>query len=259
VAILALAMGGLLSPRILLVPLTWLALALLVGAGLLATWPLPDNHLYLLAYFCAATAIALAGTDAQAVLTRTSRLLLGLAFAFAVLWKGGLSPDYLDGRFFRVTLMTDERFADAARLFGGLTEEQLRENREYLMPLPPGAELVEPRRLTEPPALRRLAWVATWGTLLLEAALAALFLWPGAGRLDPARHVALLFFCAVTYAFAPVAGFGWLLLVMGLVPCRPEQSWLRGAYVGLFFLILCYSEVPWAAMALAWQAAVGAG
>ena len=32
----------------------------------------------------------------------------------AVLWRAALSPDYVDGRFFRVTLLTDERFAEAS-------------------------------------------------------------------------------------------------------------------------------------------------
>ncbi len=32
-------------------------------------------------------------------------------FLCAIVWKGVLAPDYLDARFFRVTLVTDERFA----------------------------------------------------------------------------------------------------------------------------------------------------
>ena len=55
--------------------------------------------------------------------------------------EGGPLPDYLDGRFFQVTLLTDERFADSAQLLGGLSAEELAENREYLRILPPGAEL----------------------------------------------------------------------------------------------------------------------
>lgn len=241
VAILAIAMGGLLSARVLLAPLAWMALAILVAARLVAEWPLPDNHIYLLAYFCAGVAIALCLPEGREALGRTSRLLLGLAFAFAVLWKAGLSPDYLDGRFFRVTLLTDDRFERAALRLGGLDEASLRANRAALLPLPGGAEAVDPPDVDEPPALRRLAFLATWGTLVLELVLAALFLWPAGEALDPARHGALLAFCAVTYAFAPVAGFGWLLLVMGLVRCRPGQSWWRGAYVALFFLVLFYS------------------
>ena len=50
----------------------------------------------------------------------------------AVLWKAALSPDYVDGRFFRVTLLTDERFADASLVFGGLSREQMAQNRAFL-------------------------------------------------------------------------------------------------------------------------------
>jgi hypothetical protein len=39
----------------------------------------------------------------------SGRVLIGLVFTLAVC--EAISPDYLDGRFFRVTLVTDERFA----------------------------------------------------------------------------------------------------------------------------------------------------
>jgi hypothetical protein len=55
-----------------------------------------------------------------------------LAFALAVLWKAVLSPDFLDGRFFRVTLLTDPRFGEVAMLAGGLTQDQLDQNRQSL-------------------------------------------------------------------------------------------------------------------------------
>jgi hypothetical protein len=239
VAILAVAMVGLLSQRVLLAPLTWAALTVLVVLRLALEWPLPDNHIYLLAYFCSGVAIALTLPDPQA-LARTSRLLLGLTFAFAVLWKAGLSSDYRDGRFFRVTLLTDERFETASERIGGLTHAQILHNRQALVPLADGGELLEPPEVVEPPALRRLAWLATWGTLFLECGLAITFLWPGRG-LERLQHPLLLAFGAITYAFAPVAGFGWLLVVMGLTRTRTDQTILRGAYAGLFFLILFYS------------------
>jgi hypothetical protein len=242
VAILAVAMAGLLDSRVLLAPATWAALAVLVGARLVVEWPLPDNHVYLLAYFCLGTAIAVAVPDPREALAKTSRLLLGFAFALAVLWKAALSPDYLDGRFFRVTLLTDDRFEGAAKRLGGLSDAQLEANRQALVPLLGGAVPLEPPPLVEPRALRRLAAIATWGTLALEAAIALAFLWPGGGAgLEAVRHATLLLFCAVTYAFAPVAGFGWLLLVMGLVRTKPEARVLRGVYVAVYFAILAYS------------------
>jgi hypothetical protein len=62
------------------------------------------------------------------------------------------------------------------------------------------------------------------------------------------RHALLLSFCAVTYAFAPVAGFGWLLLAMGLSQCRDPWKLLRVIYVCMFLLVLFYTEVPWAGL-----------
>ena len=251
-AMLGLAAAGLVSRRVLVAPLTWIVLAVLVTARLVAEWPLPDNHIYLLAYWCAAVSIGLAIPDAGASLARSSRLLIGLAFVCAVVWKAGLSEDYRDGRFFRVTLLTDERFADAARLVGGLSPAQLDENRRFLTPPPAGAELLRPPRLVEPPRLRAFAWAATWCGLALEAVVAAAFLLPGGSGLGRLRHVILLAFCAVTYAVAPVAGFGWLLLVMGLATAEPTDRLLVRAYVAAFLLVLVYSEVPWAGAALQW-------
>ncbi len=229
-------------------PATWLLIAVLVAARIVAVWPLSDNHIYLLAYWCLAIGLALTSSMSAATLSASSRWLLGGAFAMAVLWKALLSPDYIDGRFFRVTLLTDARFADASLVFGGLSRDQMAENRAFLEPLPEGAELLYPPAFVEPPRLRAFAAAATWGGLTLEALVALTFLIPAAGRIQLARHLSLLGFCATTYALAPVAGFGWLVATMGLAHCRPHQRLLRGAYLGVFILILLYSEMPWTAV-----------
>ena len=236
-------------------PLTWIVVAALVAARVVVVWPLADNHIYLLAYWCLAIGLALSGAASAATLSRSSRWLIGASFAMAVLWKAVLSPDYTDGRFFRVTLLTDERFADAALVFGGLSREQMATNRTFLEPLPEGAELLDPPPFIEPPRLRAFAATATWGGLLLETLVALAFLLPVRGRLELSRHAALLAFCVATYALAPVAGFGWLLATMGLAHCRPSQRALRGAYLAVFVLILLYTEFPWTAVLASWTAA----
>jgi len=235
-------------------PLTWIVVAALVAARVVVVWPLADNHIYLLAYWCLAIGLALSGAASAATLSRSSRWLIGASFAMAVLWKAVLSPDYTDGRFFRVTLLTDERFADAALVFGGLSRDQMATNRTFLEPLPEGAELLDPPPFIEPPRLRAFAATATWGGLLLETLVALAFLLPVRGRLELSRHAALLAFCVATYALAPVAGFGWLLATMGLAHCRPSQRALRGAYLAVFVLILLYTEFPWTAVLASWTA-----
>jgi hypothetical protein len=242
---------SLLFERVRHTPITWLALSVLIGLRILAIWPLSDNHIYLLAYWCLAIGLALATRVPAATLAASSRWLLGAAFTLAVIWKAVLSPDYLDGRFFRVTLLTDDRFADAVMLLGDMTADDIRGARQFLQPLPAGAELADPEWFGEPPRLRLLGTIVTWAGFLLEGAVAVLCLLPlGAATL--ARHAALMLFCVTTYALAPVAGFGWLLAAMGFAQCRGDQRALRAAYLVIFFLILLYAEIPWAAVLLDW-------
>jgi hypothetical protein len=250
--ILAAAGLALLSPRVLMSSWTWYGLTALLAARIVADWPLPDNHVYLLMYWCLAISLALGAATPDRVLMTSARLLIGTAFLMAIIWKGMLSPDYLDGRFFRVTWLTDERFGDAVQLFGQLSQPQLEHNRVALRPMPEGARLVHPPSLEEPSAFRHLVLASTWGIFTLEALVAVAFLCPPGKRSSMAQHAALLCFCGMTYAIAPVAGFGWLLLTMGLALCRADQQVLRGVYVGTWFLVLLYSEVPWAHLMVAW-------
>src|SRR5262245_22307992 len=90
---------------------TWLVLAGLVVARPVLDWPLSGNHISLLAYWCLGIGLCLLVAQPFAALAGMSRWLVGGAFLCAVLWKGILAPDFLDARFFRVTLITDERFA----------------------------------------------------------------------------------------------------------------------------------------------------
>lgn len=250
-ALLALAVVLLIAPRQLRSAPLWTVIAVLIGARIVDDWPLADNHIYLLAYWAWAIALALRAATPELSLAWSSRWLIGLAFLFAVTWKVLLSPDFLDGRFFRVTLLTDPRFGDVAQLVGGLSAEQLRANREALQLLPEGAALLQPSAVVEPFRLVALAAVSTFGITALESGVAALMLWPVAGRLFILRHVALLAFCTITYLFAPVAGFGWLLLAMGLAQLSPERDpAIRRAYVIAFIVVIFYGEIPWADLTL---------
>src|SRR5262245_38463023 len=222
----------------------WLALAGLVLARLVQDWPLSDNHIYLLGYWCLALGLCLLVPAPIAAIAEASRWLVGAVFLCAVLWKALLTPDFLDARFFRLTLVTDERFAALARSVGGLTQEQLDGNRAALAALPEGAELIDGPVLYEPPALRRLGLALTWGGFVMESLLAIAFLSPWPAVLHRGRHLVLLTFTILTYAVAPVAGFGWLLAAMGLAQCGPSQHTLRLAYLAAFVLVFVYSETP---------------
>ena len=236
-ALLLLAGAGLVFPGALRRPALWLALAALTGWRVIADWPLADNHAYLLSYWCLAIGLALLAPDPRRALAWNGRALIGLAFALATVWKL-VSPDYLDGRFFRVTLVEDPRLAPFATHVGGLDPGLLAERRAYLGLHADGP----PHRVLDPPAeparFRAVAQGATWGTLASECAIAVAFLAPlgGAAWL---RHALLLGFCATTYAIAPVVSFGWLLLAMGVAQCEPKQR-MRLAYLAVFGLLVLY-------------------
>ena len=249
-ALLALPVLMILSPALRRSALAWGAIAALIAVRIADDWPLADNHIYLLGYWTLAIALSLRVPDGEAALAFSSRWLIGLAFVFAVLWKAVLSPDFLDGRFFRVTLLTDPRFGDAAQLIGGLSSQQLADNRKALDVLPAGTELLDPPTVDEPARLRWLATAATWGILALESAVAITMLLPATALRSSVRHVMLLLFCGTTYLFAPVAGFGWLLLAMGAGQLDEKQVGLRRAYVAAFLVVIFYGEIPWAELAL---------
>jgi hypothetical protein len=241
---------ALLHTRLLRSPVLWLALAAFVGLRLVVAWPLSDNHAYLTAYWCLAMGLALTSAAPAAAAKLAARQLIALTFALAVIWKAFLSPDFLDGRFFRVTYLQDSRFTDVVMLTTGLSRDDIAFNREALAPPPPGVEPFDWQPLRETHAFDLLVRATTWGTLTVEAAIAGLFLAPLGDRAAWARSAMLILFCAATYALAPVPGFGWLLLAMGLAQCPMETTRWRTAYVTTFFLVLLCAEIPWAGLAL---------
>jgi hypothetical protein len=238
--VLGLAAAGLLLPGWQRSRALWAALAGLTALRVALDWPLGDNHAWLLAYWCLAAALGLAARAPRTILAGNARLLLGLAFAFATLWKVALSPDFRDGTFFRVTLVADRRMEPATRLATGLSPEALAALRARVERQPeaaPGDAELAP----VPTRLARVADLATGWTLAIEAATALAFLWPGR-RAAPLRDPLLLVFCATTYAVAPVQGFAWLLLAMGVAQSPPRPA-LRLGYVGVFALVLGYGAL----------------
>jgi hypothetical protein len=248
--LLALAAAALVSPRVLRLPIVWGIATIAIVVRIASDWPLADNHIYLLGYWTLAIALALRSTDWAHSLAITSRRLLGLSFICAVFWKCVLSPDFLDGRFFRVTLLTDPRFGEATMLLTGLSTADLEHNRGALEVLPAGTELLDPPPLVEPRRLQVFATIATWSIVMLEALVATLMFVTMPGVLTWLKHASLLGFCAVTYAFAPVSTFGWILLTMGMAQTDPSDVWLRRLYFGGVLAVLIYAEVPWAGLIL---------
>lgn len=242
-ALLGIGAVGLLVPRALVSPALWFAAAALLAARIASDWPLADNHIYLFGYWCLALGLGLGASQPSATVGRTARWLLACAFTLAVGWKLALSPDFADGRFFRMTLLVDARFEDLVRLVGGMGYDEIDRHRAALAPLGAGAVLAPDDSLVEPPALRRLALALTWAGLVAETAIAAVFLAPLPESRRWWRHLLLIGFCTVTYPIAPVAGFGWLLLAMGAA--QDVNGRWRVAYVAAWLVVLAGTSLPW--------------
>jgi hypothetical protein len=236
---------GLALPAALRSPALWLALAALSAWPVAARWPFADNHEYLYIIWCLAVALALAARAPAALGAHYARRLVGLAFLFAAIWKLFLSPDFVDGRFFRLTLLSDARFETLAVLAGGMTFEEWAANDAAIDELVTEESPPESFRLIEPPALRRLAFALTLFTAAIEAAIAIAFLAPLRSPPARARDALLLLFVVATFSFATVQGFGWLLVSLGLAQCEGERPRTRAAYLAAFALVALYRGTPW--------------
>jgi len=252
--LVALASFGLLVPAALRSRALWLGMLALASWPLVWSWPFPDNHDYLSALWFLAALCALASAAPPEALAHHARRLVGLSFAFATLWKLALAPDFVDGRFMRVTLLTDARFENLAVLAGGLGWEDWERNDLAIDALLAGETTPAASGLVEPPELRRLASGLTVLTLVLEGALAVAFLWPPGRGPSRLRDALLLAFGATTYSFATVRGFGWLLMTLGAAQAAGRHA--RYAYLAVFALIACYRSVPWSRALIEW---LGAG
>ncbi len=227
-------------------PMLWLVLAILTGTRVLLDWPLADNHAYLLSYWCLAIFLALMTPNASKSLAINGRLLIGLVFLFACIWKFTASDNYIDGTFFQVTFLTDPRFEGFTKVAGGLDEYTYENLHDFVSQHRDAAATPGDAHIEIPPRLKTLAIAATAWNLFINAALAVVFLWPTRRRLVNLRHGLLLAYCAITYAVATVDGFGWLLLAMGAAQCDVNQKHTRLLYVAVFVLIILYREIPWA-------------
>lgn len=230
---------GLLVPRLRVSPAFWLGLTCVLAFGNFYNWFAVDNHKFLMTWWCLAIYCALQAPQPDVDLARQARWLLALCFLFAVVWKISV-PDYLDGRFFRHTFLTDARFQTVAVYAGGADREGLLQNRmsvaDLRNPLGDAREVT----LASGPRVALVADLATWWTILIEAVLSAAFMLPGGLWVERVRHGLLLVFILTTYAVAPVIPYGWTLLMMGFANCPADWTRMRAGYVTAFMALQIY-------------------
>jgi len=248
--LLLLACIGFIFPGQLRNPRLWAGLTVLTAIRLYISWPLNDNHAYLLTYWCLAVTICLLTDDTKKYLAINARYLIGFVFAFATIWKLLLSPDYIDGTFFKIHMLTDPRFESFAQLVGGLSYDKYWELHDFIKQHIDGRLFGLSVYPAIPGQYVFIAKFLTYYTLILEFIVALAFLWPIDKTLSKYRDYFLLLFCATVYSVATVEGFGWLLLAMGISQVSENKNKTRLMYVVVFALILFYREVPWVKLLL---------
>ena len=224
--------------------LLWSALTLLTGMRVYLDWPLADNHAYLLSYWCLAFTLS-AWCQNKHILQNNARYLIGLTFAFAA-WQKWAATDYVNGVFFLVTFLLDERFEDFVVLFSSISFEQIDAARDYLegdYRFNPAADKLP---FAIPASFWWLAMVSTVWNLFEQTLIACAFLVPRHSLLGRIRDPALLIFCFSIYVVVPVVSFGWLLLSMGVAQSDEKSSSLRLWYLFAFLALIFYYEIPWA-------------
>lgn len=225
-------------------PWVWFGLVAVYVLSIRFTWFEQNNHDFLRTYWCLGVGFSLLAAAPRQALAWNARILIGLCFLFATVWKL-ISIDYLNGEFFHYFLLQDSRFELISRFLGGLTPEQLRPERlvrvDYTSYGDPTAGI----------AVRYAAdvgWISpilTWWTVFIEAAVAGAFLSPVGTWLSKWRDVVLVLFMLSTYIIAPVLFFAWILCGMGVIQCESERLRFAPAlYTLVFVLILVRFYVP---------------
>ena len=233
---------GMCSPHLIRCTWYWTTIGAVLMFGNLGRVYVVDNHKLLMSYWCVAISLCLARRSERA-LGVNARVLIGLCFSFAVLWKT-LSPDYLNGAFFHYTLLVDGRFTRFASIVAGISPTVLASNVVELRALQPSVNALANLESTESVAL--LSKIVTWWGYSLELAIAVAFLAPLDG-LYRLRNPLLLTFLVTTYVVAPVIGFGWLLCIMGFAQCGCREVSARVCYIACFLLLQLFL-LPWATL-----------
>lgn len=237
VAIAGLAVPGLARNR-----WYWLLLTGLVTIGTLSRpWLALDNHHWLQLYWFLALLLTRFAVDADRALARSARLLVGLAFLFAVTWKI-IAPEFLSGAFFDYTFAIDRRLGDVAAAVGVQDPELTNSNRATVTAWRRPGTTPEPRDFVVNEQLAPWTPVMAWLTIIVEGAVAVSFLAPLAARLAWIRDVSMLVFVLATYPLAPVLGFGRLLLVMSAMQSTLKPRVRAVVYVGAFAALSLLSQ-----------------
>jgi len=232
----------LLFPDVIRSKVAWwtLFVSLVLGNGV--DWFVIDNHKYLISYWTLACVLALHNPRPQEYLSRTATLLVGIVFGFAVIWKV-IGGQYLNGSFLYWTFLTDPRVQRVGSFVGGLSPEDVRQGSQALRMLGALAGAGTTVPMLHSQALSTVTYLISYLVLLGEGGLSAAHLFSNR-QLYLTRHVLLIGFIPVTYFLLPVAGFAFVLTLLGFAQCDADDLRMPLAYLSLLVAIQ-FIVLPW--------------
>ena len=219
----------------------WVIVAILITLKSLSEWSTQDNHRYLFNYWCIALAIAMGHKDPLKMLAMNARIFIGLAFAFAVIWKGFLSPDFRNGDYFHFIYLTDSKFQYFLQIFCQIPAETINNNYGLMHQLAESPTLQV--QLQGMDHLHLIAQMTTWWTLLIESTVAIAFLSPTKKWLGPYRDWLLMTFAIVTYFVITISSFGIILMTLGYTQSSVNNLRIRRAYMATIVIIFVFAKM----------------
>ena len=243
---MVLAIAALLYRELLRSPIYWFVFSFIIGFSIFSHWHPIDNHKFLLLYvtitlFCAYSASS--GWQLK-IISGNARLFIIVLMGMSVFWKLYSSDPYLDGTFFEYIYLSDQRFVAFLASFG-VDMQLLGKNQQALFNLQQAYlnQDVISTQVYSPPLLKIMAWLTGWWVVIIEVAIAVLFMFRTA-LMDKYGHWALLLFIATTYIPAPVYGFGWTLSVLGYAVSQTYWASYGRWYLACILLLIIY-QLPW--------------
>ncbi len=233
----------LLSKSMLQVGWLWLLMFLCALAMVFLERDEIDNHKFLMTYWLLVLALAAGHDRAESLIRFNGRALVGLVFLFAVIWKI-LPGEFMDGSFFHLTFLSENRFGAFSMFVGGLDTQAMRVNRMlfqvlYAVPAEDTAVI-----LSSNEKMKTIALLSSYWTILIEGSIAVAFLAITSKRLDGIRDILLLLFVLTTYFLAPVISFGMVLCILGLSQCPQHMPRIKIAYVLAILLLQGINFMP---------------
>lgn len=223
----------LIAPAFLSNQVLWLVICAFVWTVNANDWLWIDNHKILISYWCLVCALAVSSQEPDRVLSWNARLLIGLSFAFATIWKiiGG---EYWNGAFLHHTFLIEYRVETVATIISGLSPDILPQNQILVEILSSFPNIVQSVTLFSSPRLEMITLVASYWTLFIEGIIALAFLGKSFSWLFQIRNWLLIIFIVTTYFLLPVLGFAYILAIMGFAQCSIDSRYQRIIYIFLW-------------------------